>query len=105
MGKAGCCSTVARQESINRFLNAWCWLALKEVLFSGKGFLSGGGQTKRRRMRRIFVEIGHERKSAFLHSRDGCHTELFNLGDTEQVRKRLWPLSPLKMGDKSSVQM
>lgn len=105
MGKDGCCSTVARQESIKRFLNVWCWLALKEVLFSGKGFLSGGGQSKPRRMRRIFVEIEHEGKSVFLHLGDGCCKELFNLGDTEQVRKCLWHLSPLKMGDKSNVQV
>lgn len=81
MSKGGCCSAVAREESINRFLKAWCWLASKEVLFSGKGstkgkgFLSEGGQTKPRKMLRIFVGTGQERNLVFLHVGDGCYGE------------------------------
>lgn len=46
MSKAGCCGW----ERINRFLNTWCWLASKEMLFLGKGsktFLNEGGQTQK----------------------------------------------------------
>lgn len=59
----------------------------------------GGGHTEPRKMPSLFVE-----NVVFLHLGVSGYGELPNQRDTEQLRKRLWSLSLLEMGDRLNIQ-